>query len=338
MSGRGERTEVLRGGLALLALVVLLPFLIEEDPYYLSVMTSVAMFAAPAMGAWLLIQTGLFSFGLAAFGSIGCYTTAILINRTGIGIGWDALLAVAFSGLVAAVFAIPFLRARRTAFAVLTMVSLLAVEQIVVLTPSLTGGGSGLITEPLPIFQLAGSTIDLSSPLGSYYLIAAVMLLCIAIARLIASGPRLLALRAIAQDEQLAGSLGIRVNAMRAVAFFWAACFSAAAGAFSAPYLQVAQPRTWSLFPSIFIVAYAIVGGRRSIFGPLIGSAVAIAGLAVVGGDRYQSIVLGVGLIVVVLFLPDGLAGGIRALFRLGRERLRGSRPSRLGEGSGDAA
>ncbi len=332
------RSGTWRGAAGLVALVVLAPYLVGQDAYYLSVMTSIAMFTVPAMGAWLLMQTGLFSFGQAGFGSLGAYAIAILLERTGIPIGFAALLAVLFATLIGALLAFPFLRARSTAFAVLTLVSLLAIDQVIVLTPDLTGAGAGLVTVPLPLLTIAGQTLDLASPLGSFYLIAAIMVICMGIARLVASGPRLLALRGIAQDEQLAASVGIKVTRMRAMAFVWAASFSAAAGAFSAPYLQVAHPRVWGVFPSIFIVAYAIIGGRNSIVGPLLGAAAVIGGTAIVGGDQYQSIFLGVGLIVVVLFLPDGLAGGVGTLVRSLRDRLRelGARGS--AQRSGDAA
>jgi branched-chain amino acid transport system permease protein len=137
----------------------------------------------------------------------------------------------------------------------------------------------------------------------------------------------------IRDEPVLAASLGVSVRRYQATIFALAGSWTALAGGFSATYLSVAHPAVWFIFPSIFIVAYAIIGGIRSPYGPLVGSAVVIgAGELFRFADSLQPLLVGLGLVVVSVFLPTGVLG---ILFHLGRKVIPGSWRSAQGDSGG---
>lgn len=315
--------------------ILTLPFAIRFDSYGLTIMTNIAMMSIPAMGAWLLIQTGLFSFGQGVFGSVGAYTLTLAMGRSGMGF-WVAFLLGGLAALgFASAIVFPFLRTRRVTFSVLTMVALLAIDQIITVTRDVTGGGAGLLAPPLPQIGVMERTIDLASPPGTYYFAAVLLVITLGIVWLVMHGTRGVVLQAIGQNEQLARSLGRNVELIRAGVFVCAGALTGFAGAFSAGYLQVAHPGVWGVFSSIFIVSYAIIGGTRTVIGPIVGTGVVIAGTALLARSNvYETVLVGVGLIIVVLFLPDGIGGRAQfAVAWLGKSLWKKSRFRIAGRG-----
>jgi branched-chain amino acid transport system permease protein len=106
----------------------------------------------------------------------------------------------------------------------------------------------------------------------------------------------------------LAESVGIDLTRYRIGAFVIAAFFTSAMGAFSAQYYSTAHPEVWGLWPSIFILTYAIVGGAGSVLGPVAGAALGVIAVEILRAtEGLQGMLLGVALIVVGLALPGGL-------------------------------
>lgn len=288
------------------------PLWLGGSPYAMSVATAVVLFSVPALGAWLLLNAGLWSFGQGVFASLGAYTAALLMLREGVNF-WPALLAGgALAGAFGAVVVFPFLRTSGIAFSILTLVALSAFDQLVLLVPSLSGGGGGLIAVPgLPSSTVLG--IQLSSTNGQYAVITAIAIVCLVMMYRLESGGYLRVLRAVAKNDALAESVGVNARLVKASCFIFAAAITGLAGAFSAAELQAAQQNVWDLFPSIYIVTYGIVGGTQSPFGPFIGTAGVMALSAEVTASGTLSsasivpILTGAGLIVVILALPGGL-------------------------------
>jgi branched-chain amino acid transport system permease protein len=209
------------------------------------------------------------------------------------------------------------------AFSILTLVGVLAIQEVILLTPGLTGGAGTLIGVPsFPNTSVFG--VNLVSERGQYWIIAVICVVVLMATYRLERAGFVRTLRAIAQHGELAEALGVDTKRMRAAAFVFAAFFTGLVGAFSAFYLQLAHPSVWGLFPSIYIVAYAIVGGGRSVVGPVLGAAALIVGsaasssISVVSENSLLPIVVGVGLIVVVLALP----GGLVSIGPLGRDLL----------------
>jgi len=280
-----------------------------RDPYYLNLAITVTMYSIAVLGARLLLLLGLWSFGQGVFLTIGAYISAILVVDLGLSF-WAALPVAAFGGAVAAAaVGYPALRLRGVYFAIFTIVLVLAVTEGIILSPGLTHGASGFVGIPPPNpITIGGMELSFGSEGGLYTIAAALLLLTIGVMYRIDRSRLAKVLAAIRQGEVLAESVGINLTRYRVGAFVIAAFFTTAAGAFSAQYYGVAHPDIWSLWPSIFIITYAIIGGVGSVFGPVI---VATAGVLVVEILRatagLQGILLGVALIIVGFVMPGGV-------------------------------
>lgn len=308
---RGRLSGALAFPVPLALCFVLPPLLLHDDPYRVSLLVSIALFSIPALGAWMLMNCGLLSFGQGVFATIGAYATALLLSHAHVSF-WLALPASgAIAAILGAALSVPFLRTREVAFSVLTLLSVLALQQVIILTPDVSGGGAGLFVDPLPSIDLGGQVIDFrSSPLAGYYLVLVLLAASLLVVRRVQRSQVFSVMRAISQDETLASSLGVDARRYRAWVFTIAAGMSGLAGAFSSSYFQSAHPDVWGLFPSIFIITYAIIGGRSSIWGPIVGTALIVVISAYLPqADGLQPIFVGVGLMIVVLVLPQGLMG-----------------------------
>jgi branched-chain amino acid transport system permease protein len=300
-----------------------------RDPYHLHLAVTIAMFSIAALGARLLLLLGLWSFGQGVFLTIGAYASAILVVGVGLSF-WVALPLAAFGGAVtAAAVGYPALRLRGVYFAIFTMVLVFAVREGIILTPGVTHGASGFVGVPRPDpITIGGVEISFGSPDRLYAIVAALLLLTIGVMYRIDHSRLAKVLAAIRQGEVLAESVGINLTSYRMGAFVIAAFFTTATGAFSAQYYGVAHPEVWGLWPSIFIVTYAIIGGVNSVFGPVVGATVGVLAVEVLratGG--LQGVLLGVALIVVGFVMPGGLTGVVTKetvdgiVRRLSRER-----------------
>jgi branched-chain amino acid transport system permease protein len=286
-----------------------------RDPYHIHLAITIVMFSIAALGARLLLLLGLWSVGQGVFLTIGAYASALLVVELGLSF-WAALPIAAVCGaLVAMAVGYPALRLRGVYFAIFTLVLVFAVRQGIVLSPGLTGGASGFIGVPRPDpIAIGGFEISFGSRARLYTIAAALLLLALWIMVRIDRSRLADVLAAIRQSDVLAQSVGINVIRYRMGAFVIAAFVTTACGAFSAPYYSVAHPEVWGLWPSIFILTYAIIGGIGSVLGPVAGATFGVLAVEFLRTTQgLQGILLGVALIVVGLVLPAGLAGVVSA-------------------------
>jgi branched-chain amino acid transport system permease protein len=293
----------------LTAAVILGVPLVVRDPYPLHLAVTIAMFSIAALGARLLLLVGLWSFGQGVFLTIGAYTSAILVVDHGISF-WAALPASAIGGaLAAAALGYPALRLRGVYFAIFTMVLVFATREGIILSPAVTRGASGFVGVPPPDpITIGGVEVSFQSPQALYTIVAVLLLLTMGVMYRIDHSRLGKMLAAIRQDEVLAESIGIQLIRYRLSAFVIAGFCAAAAGSFSAPYYAVAHPEIWGLWPSIFILTYAIIGGVGSVFGPVAGATVGVLAVEVLRAtEGLQGLLLGVTLIIIGLVRPSRL-------------------------------
>lgn len=305
------------GLLALAALVLAFPQL-APDAFILSVGVVIMSYAVLAT-SWNFVGgfTGYISLGHAAYSGLGGYATALLITRTGMN-PWLALLAGA---VLVALLAIPIgiasLRVRGASFVIVSIALVLITLLVFQSWGSLTGGSNGLRV-PRPFGE------DVLRPEQHerfFYLHAgllAVALLCWWIIDRSRFGA---GLKAIREDEDKAQSLGVPTFAYKLVVFVISALFTALGGGLYALWFGFLDPVfQFSILAGSYLVLMSLLGGIRSLFGPLLGAVV--VGYAVeffknqYGDTQLHLVALGVLLAVVVLFMPDGvipaLAGRLR--------------------------
>lgn len=314
--------------LAAAAAVALVAFpWLGADEYALAFLYSILMYASLAV-AWNLIGgfTGYLSFGHAAFFGLGGYTTGMLLVRAGL----SPLLTAPLGGVVAAAFAAaagyPCLRLRGPYFAVVTMILALAVR-VVVLNVPWTGASEGLWM-PLPPWE------PIVARRIFYYAMLVVAGLVVALVRAIQVGRMGMGLEAIREDEDAAQSVGVPALGLKMRAFVISAALSGAAGGIYAYDRAFIHPDfMFDLHLSVLIVLMALLGGRLSWAGPVLGAVVvrlADEVLTVRVGTEAARIIFGLGLAMVIVFLPDGLLPHLK--------RLRPGGPSQAAEPVGKVA
>ncbi len=288
--------------LVLAALPAALSLLGESYPFRLAELSMIFVVLACSLN--LATGTaGLVSLGHGAFYAIGAYTAALVALHTGAGIELTLPAAAIVAGLIGALVAIPATRLVRIFFTVASL-SIGAVIGIVILNwDALTRGPMGLRGVPQP--SLFG--LDLSSRLGTYYVIAAVTLACLwAIQRLTMSDWGA-ALRAVREDEQSAGAMGLNVHRLKITAFALSTGFAGIAGGLIAHSTGYISPDMFGLDQSILILTMVVVGGLGSVPGAALGAVLLILLPELArGAGHFRMVLVGLVLFGTIVLRPAG--------------------------------
>lgn len=282
---------------------------IVRDPYYQDLLIVVSVFAIWGVSLRLLLRTGLFSLGHAAFIGIGAYTSALLAVRLGVPF-WGSFIA---GGLMAAILAgivgSFFLRTKGIYFAVLTWVFVVFVQIVESMWDALTRGGVGFsVPKPSPIAIPGLITITFNSKVSLFYLASAFFLITMLFFHRIDRARFGRESISLAQAEGLAESIGIPTFRHKLLTFAIGCFFAGIAGAFYVHYYLTIIPDFFSAWKSVDIFVAVIVGGMGSLFGPLVGSFVVVALPELVRiTPELRPILYGVIVLLVIFFLPGGL-------------------------------
>ena len=267
---------------------------------------TVLMYVALA-GAWNLLggYVGYMNFGSVMFMGLGAYTTAILSTRWGINPLWALPAAVLVAGAGALLVGIPGFRLRGDYFAVATFVLTLALQQLAT-TLSITGGAKGLFLES------PTASLDDSVRLFCVLFLGAAVL-ATALCWYVERTRWLSALVAVREDEDAAEVLGIPTLRIKLVAFVVGAAIAGLVGCLYAAELLFIEPAgTFDFQVSLAVVVAAVIGGKGTWYGPLIGAVLtqAILQLLLVNvAGTWNQFVFGAVLVVVVIAAPRGIAG-----------------------------
>ena len=282
-------------------------------------------------GAWSLMgRFGLVSLGHGAFLGVGAYTTTLLWNFYGLTPWIGGLLAVALTTALALIVAYPCSRFQVVGhyFALVTLALGEVVRLIITAERDVTGGSLGMTLRraggnSLVALQFADKRVWYYAGLGVW---ATGLLVW---ARVERSMTRL-AMEAIGEDETAAASVGIHVTRFKLGITLLSAALTALGGILYAQYITYLNPETLSgVSVSLRIVFAAIVGGMYSLLGPTVGTALTTAlseYLRVAFGVRLIGMaetIYGLLLILFIIFLPEGIWGGVGRLVRRGADSQR---------------
>jgi branched-chain amino acid transport system permease protein len=280
------------------------------DHYTLGVLTNVALFGFLALSAYLLLLAGEMSFGQQAFFGVGAYSGGMLTAMAGWPLPLAAAVAMALGALAAALVALPTLRLRGLYFAMATLAAAemarIGFELLhwqVVVEGELTGpdGTQGF----RGIRWVFESGVEPAIYLAIVWaLLAAAVAACLVVER-----SRLgAALRGIGEDGELAASLGLEVIRFKLGVAAAAGALAALGGALYAHHNTYIEPRNFDVMLGVHSLAYALIGGLGTAFGPLLG---VLVDLGLLEGSRvfhgYRMIVFGGLVAALLLFRPRGL-------------------------------
>jgi branched-chain amino acid transport system permease protein len=324
--GRRGLLSRLELGAALAAAVVLLAVPLVAAPFQTITVCYGLVFAIAALGFNLLLgYTGLLSFGHSAFFGVGAYVAALLVKY----LGWASMEAFLVAGtvasaLVAAVFGAVCVRYTRIFFGILTLALSQVLWSLALKLFWVTGGTDGLrVPTPTLLAGALAPTADKMDFLAYryYYYVLVVFAVSVAVMWLVVHSPFGKALQAIRDNETRAEFVGVQVRRYRWVAFVVSGAFTGLAGTLWVPLNGLTTPDILYWQFSGRIVFFVVLGGFKTFWGPILG-AIAYNYLETyaVGFTVYWQLVLGIVLVLLVLTMPQGLAGTVDALVR----RLRG--------------
>jgi branched-chain amino acid transport system permease protein len=263
--------------------------------------------------------TGQVSLGHAAFYGIGAYTTAILSGTYAIN-PWLALVcAVAAAVLIAFIVGLPTLRLSGYYLGMGTLGFGMIVNIAIREWADVTGGASGFVG--IPMLE-AGSLVFMSGA-SYYFLVWGIVLAAMIICRRLLASRTGRALRAIHDGENAAVAIGVNTHFLKLEIFMFSAALGAVAGFLYAHFVLFISPESFGFMFSIKIVTMVVIGGMASVWGALLGAAVLTLLPEVLHGfAEYEMIIFGLILMVVMIFMPQGLTRGIMDMIRTaGRAR-----------------
>lgn len=296
------------GFMVLIVLVPVVCTLIPLIEHYPDIMIFAGIYSLIVIGLSLLMgYAGQISLGQAAFFGIGAYFSGVLTTAYGLNPWLCMLLGMTAAGLVAVLVGGPSLKLRGYYLAMATLAFGIIVNIVFREEAQLTGGPDGLSGIPgLALGRYAFDTV------GRYYfLVWAVVLLVFLFTLNLIQSPLGRALRAIHASEPAAGAIGVNVDRTKVLVFVYSAVLAALAGSLYAHYMNFINASTFDLFFSIKLVIMIALGGMHSIWGALIGATL-MAFLSLEWlhyFEEFEIVIYGLVLLVVTVFLPEGLVG-----------------------------
>lgn len=298
--------------LIVLAALALVP-VFNPNTYIMHILILAIMWSISGM-AWNLLggYCGQVSFGHAAFFGMGAYCSGLLAFHFGLSPWWGFLLSIPLVAILALVMGALVLRLRGPYFVLAT----LALGEIMRITAEnmnwLTEGNKGVMIQRTWVGKM-----------GYFYVVLALgALVFFAIKTLMESrwGYYFVAIR---EDQDAADSLGINTTLYKTIALTVSAVFTGFSGAFYMTYMGYIDPQVvFSLGDiSILTIMVVMVGGVATYWGPVMGAVIMVLLAEVIRtvpylGTAYQTL-FGILLIVIIIFLPNGLVGDAAKIKRL---------------------
>lgn len=299
------------GWLLLLALAILFPFIAGND-YHLTVMSTAYIFAIATVGLNLITgYTGQFNLAHSGFMAVGAYTVGILTVDHQVPF-W---IAFALSGVVAAAIGffvgIVSLRLKGHFFSIFTLCVGYIMFLLIEKWESLTHGTVGIIGIPGPT-PIAGIGFD--TPRAQYYLVLFFLALSVWIMHRIVNSLLGRTFMAIRNGDELAEALGINLMRNKVLAFMLSVFYAGMAGGLYAGYVRFLGPGIAGVEHTFDMTMYMLIGGIGTMLGPLLG-AISVPWLTQYMQflQDYRFLVFGPLLVVLIIFLPNGVVGSYLA-------------------------
>ena len=293
------------------AVLVALPWVLAR--YQLSILTDLLIYGLFAMSLDLIIgYTGMVSFGHAAYFGLGAYGSALVLLNFQQPIPVALLAGALLAGAVAAPVAYLSTRATGIYFAMLTLAFAQLLYTVAYKWRDLTGGSDGIAGVPKTTLFWGGPS--LATPRAFYLLVAACVLLSLLACRALVRSPFGRALQAIRENDRRFTSLGRDPRPFKLVVFVVAATFAGLAGALFAPFRGFASPEVMFWVLSGQALMMVVMGGIGTLVGPVLGAMVFILIQEIASSyTEHWMIFTGAVFVLMVIFLPGGLMGLVRA-------------------------
>lgn len=280
------------------------------DDYAVGVLTNIGLFGFLAISAYLLLLAGEMSFGQQAFFGVGAYSGGMLTTMGGWPLPLAAVAAMLLGALAALMVALPTLRLRGLYFAMATLAAAEMARigfELLHWQVELEGEQTG--PDGTQGFRGIRWVLENGIEPGAYLAIIWLVLAMVVGVVIALERTRLGAtLRGVGEDPELAAALGVDVTRFKLGVAAAAGALAALGGVLYAHHNTYVEPRNFDIMLGVHSLAYALIGGLGTVFGPLLG---VLVDIGLLEGSRvfqgYRMIVFGGLVALLLVFRPRGL-------------------------------
>ncbi|MDD2332818.1 MAG: branched-chain amino acid ABC transporter permease [Mesotoga sp.] len=300
--------------LILLAAAIALPLMTES--YFITVAITILTFMSLALSWDMMLRTGQLSFGTAGFFGLGGYAGIIAVADSGVDPITGIIIAGLVAGIVSLVLGMAILRLRGLYFAITTM-ALASVFMVIIRNiHKISGGPSGKVVQNT-LFNYDSNKV--------YWFMLGIAVVTIIVSEVFQRTRIHFAIDSIRADETVAKSHGVNIYKYLIFVFVITSIIQGVIGAtYALQYGFVFPESSFSAHYLLLPIAMALVGGIYSTVGSVIGAI--ILGLS----SEYLKLIMpyghliiyGVIIVVVVLFLPNGVYGAVKDIMGFRKRRL----------------
>ncbi len=292
---------------AIFFILLILPPILPR--FYTYILALIFVTSLLAMSLNLVLGHGMiFQFHHGVFYGVGAYTVALMLTKTSLPM-WVGFVAGPIAAAVVGLFIGWFcVRLTRLYFGMLQISLGSLIWAIVYRWYTFTGGDDGIHGIPMPPL--------ISSLNNAYYFILIILGICMIVLYLILKSPFGSTLEAIRDNPQRCEAVGVNVRRHQLKAIVIATFFAGIAGVLFVVLEKFVHPDLlfWVLSLEVFIMC--LLGGWFTFAGPMLGAAIMVALRTFVGiFTEYWTLILGVILILLIFFLPEGVMGYVLEIF-----------------------
>lgn len=282
--------------------LAVLPFLLIKNAFIMTILSLVGIYSIASLGLNLIMgYSGQISIGHAAFMSIGAYTSTLLVMNYNLPIIFGILIGGIVAFLFGLLIGFPALRLSGFYLAIATMGFVVAIEQLFSSLEHLTGGHAGIRNIPFPYLW--------NSDVEKYLLVLSFLFISYILLQRLINSKNGRAWMAIRENEIASAVMGVNVAKYKVLAFAIGSMLAGIAGALYAHVIGYIAPSDFGIAKSLDLLAISVIGGMASLDGPFYGSLVYTALPFLFSRSHLSlSIVFGIILIFVVLFMPLGVS------------------------------
>jgi branched-chain amino acid transport system permease protein len=282
-----------------------------QNSFFHHIAVMVCLNIVMVSGLGLIARVDKLSFAHGAFVGIGAYASALAVMRLGAPFAAGLLLATIVPALVAAGFGRMILRLRGVYFVLVTFAFNELFRLIMLGVPSISGGTDGISKIPSASF----GALEITGTRGFYTVALVAAVLCVIFVWATLRSPTGRAFASIAENMPLSQASGIDAQRFQSLAFALGSGMAGLSGGLMAHYIGFISPETFTFSLSVNCIIILVIGGRYSVMGPVLGSLL-ITPLPELlrGAVQLQYVIYGVSLIMIMRFMPGGLADVLKRL------------------------
>lgn len=282
------------------------PFFAED--YIIDVVINSGIYIILALGLNIVVGfAGLLNLGFVAFYAIGAYSYALINTKLGLGF-WSAMpVSVLLTMLSGFLLAVPALRLRGDYLALVTLGFGEIVRLVLNNWDSFTKGPNGISgIMPPYIFN-----ISLGKLSYYYYLVLIFVVISVFVIRRVHDSKTGRAWISLREDEIASSAMGINTTLYKLYSFAFGSFWAGLAGCLFAAKMRFISPESFTFMESVLILCMVILGGLGSIAGVVIGAVILVfLPEALRGVETYRMLAMGCGMVLLMVFRPQGLFGG----------------------------